>query len=96
MIADILRRLYRGEALQGFEARMVCQDGTIEHVLIDSNVLWEQGQFIYTRCCTHDITESKQADETRARQHPPERQAVALHTVLQGAMELLSYGLQVG
>jgi signal transduction histidine kinase len=32
---------------------------------------------------------------TLARQHPPERQAVALHTVLQGAMELLVYGLQV-
>lgn len=32
---------------------------------------------------------------TLARQHPPERQTVALNTVVQGAMELLVYGLQV-
>src|SRR4030095_13711766 len=32
---------------------------------------------------------------TLARQHPPERQNVALNTVIHGAMELLVYGLQV-
>jgi CheY-like chemotaxis protein len=32
---------------------------------------------------------------TLARQHPPERQNVELNTVVQGAMELLVYGLQV-
>src|SRR5437016_7041681 len=32
---------------------------------------------------------------TLARQHPPERQNVVLNTVVQGAMELLVYGLQV-
>ena len=32
---------------------------------------------------------------TLARQHPPERQNVALNTAIRGAMELLVYGLQV-
>jgi two-component system NtrC family sensor kinase len=32
---------------------------------------------------------------TLARQHPPERHPVALNSVVQGAMELLAYGLQV-
>jgi two-component system NtrC family sensor kinase len=32
---------------------------------------------------------------TLARQHAPERQSVALNTVVEGAMELLAYGLQV-
>jgi CheY-like chemotaxis protein len=32
---------------------------------------------------------------TLARQHPPERQAVALNAVVEKAMELLAYGLQV-
>src|SRR4030095_877120 len=32
---------------------------------------------------------------TLARQHPPERQNVTLNTAIQGAMELLVYGLQV-
>jgi PAS domain S-box-containing protein len=67
VIADILRRLHSGEELHGYEARMHCKDGTIKHVLIDANVLWEQGQFIHTRCCTRDITEHKQATEIRER-----------------------------
>ena len=67
VIADILRRLHAGEELQDYEARLVCKDGTIKHVLINANVLWEQGQFIHTRCFTRDITERKRAEETRER-----------------------------
>jgi len=67
VIANILRRLHAGEELQDYEARMVCKDGTIKHVLINSNVLWEQGQFIHTRCFTRDITERKRGEETRER-----------------------------
>ena len=67
VLADILRRLHAGEELHDYEARMVCKDGTIKQVLIDSNVLWEQGRFLHTRCCTRDITERTQAAETRER-----------------------------
>ena len=67
VIADILRRLHAGEELQDYEARLVCKDGTIKHVLINANVLWEQGQFIHTRCFTRDITERKRGEETRER-----------------------------
>ena len=67
VIADILRRLHAGEELQDYEARLVCKDGTLKHVLINSNVLWEQGQFIHTRCFTRDITERKRGEETRER-----------------------------
>jgi two-component system NtrC family sensor kinase len=67
VIADILRRLQASEELHNYEARLVCKDGTIKQVLIDANVLWEQGQFIHTRCFTRDITAQKQIDETRER-----------------------------
>src|SRR5262245_24137426 len=67
VIADILQRLHAGEELQDYEARLVCKDGTIRHVLLNANVLWEQGQFIHTRCFTRDITERKRAEETRER-----------------------------
>ena len=67
VIADILRRLQAGEELQDYEARLVCKDGTIKHVLLNANVLWEQGKFIHTRCFTRDITERKRAEETRER-----------------------------
>lgn len=61
VIADILRRLARHETLHDYEARLRCKDGSLKYVLIDSNVLWENGRFVHTRCCTHDITRCKQA-----------------------------------
>ncbi len=61
VIKDILERLARGETLREHEARMRCKDGSIKHVLIDANVLFENGQFVHTRCFTRDITARKEA-----------------------------------
>lgn len=60
---EMLRRLTAGETLRDFEARMRCKDGSIRHVLIDANVLWEEGKFIHSRCFTRDNTERKEAEE---------------------------------
>jgi PAS domain S-box-containing protein len=62
-ISDILRRLQAGEILREYEARLRCKDGSIKHVLIDSSVRWEDGEFIHTRCFTRDITERRRAEE---------------------------------
>jgi PAS domain S-box-containing protein len=67
VIEDILRRLRAGDNLRDCEARMRCRDGSIKHVLIDANALWEDGRFVHTRCFTRDITEQKRAEETRLR-----------------------------
>ncbi|HEX8598112.1 MAG TPA: PAS domain-containing sensor histidine kinase [Chloroflexia bacterium] len=64
IISDILRRLSAKETLHGYEARLRAKDGTLKHVLISSNVLWdEDGRFVHTRCFTRDITERKLAEE---------------------------------
>jgi PAS domain S-box-containing protein len=63
VIEDILTRLTRGEILQGYEARLRCKDGSVRHVLINSSVLFQNGEFIHTRCFTRDITERKQAED---------------------------------
>ncbi|MEO8495019.1 MAG: PAS domain S-box protein, partial [Planctomycetota bacterium] len=47
--------------LRDYEARLRCKDGTIKHVLIDSNVLWEDGEFIHTRCFTRDLSQRRLA-----------------------------------
>ena len=60
---DILRRLKAGETLHDYEARLRCKDGSIKHVLIDSNVLWEDGRFVHTRCSTRDVTRLKQTEQ---------------------------------
>jgi PAS domain S-box-containing protein len=68
-IQDILTRLTRGEALREYSAQLRCKDGSIRDVLINSNVLFEGGQFIHTRCFTRDVTEEKLAEEALRRSH---------------------------
>ncbi len=65
-IQDILQRLSAKEELHNYEARLRCKDGSLRQVLISSNVLWEEDQFIHTRCFTRDITERKQAEARNA------------------------------
>ncbi len=67
VIEDILARLIRKETLKNYEARLRAKDGSIKHVLITSNVLWRNDDFVHTRCFTRDITDRKQVEEERER-----------------------------
>lgn len=67
VIDDILRRLLNREEVRGFEARLRCKDGSIKHVLINSNGLWAGDRFLHSRCFTQDVTDKKRADEAQAR-----------------------------
>ena len=78
VIDNILTKLAAGETLQNYEAQMRCKDGSIRHVSINSNVLWEDGKFIHTRCFTRDVTERKRAEEELARMLVLEQKAHAL------------------
>jgi PAS domain S-box-containing protein len=68
-IEDMLGRLRRNETLRDCEARLRCKDGTIKHVLIHSNALFRDGQFVHTRCFTRDITDRKRLEEELRRQN---------------------------
>src|SRR5918995_7017032 len=61
-IEAILERLHCNEQLNNCEARLRCKDGSIRHVLVSSNVYFENGEFVHTRCFTSDITVRKQAE----------------------------------
>ena len=65
VIEDILRHLSQGETLVDYPAKLRAKDGSIRHVLINSNVLWDGDRFIHTRCFTRDITESKRVEDER-------------------------------
>ena len=62
VIDDILTRLKSGEVLHGYEVLLRRSDGSICHALINSSVLWEDGQFIHTRSFTRDVTDQKAAE----------------------------------
>lgn len=66
VIDGILKRLGCGETLHSYEARLRCKDGSIKHVLMSSNVLWEEGRFVHSRCFTRDITPQKEAQQALA------------------------------
>ena len=63
VIENILQRLTAGETVSNCEARLKCKDGSIRYVWISSNVRFEGGKFIHTRCFTRDVTERKRAEE---------------------------------
>jgi PAS domain S-box-containing protein len=67
VICDILKRLRAGQKLEEYPARLRCKDGSIKDVLIDSSVMWRDGEFVHTRCFTRDVTERKRA-EARVRE----------------------------
>lgn len=60
---EMLARLQRGESLYNFPARLLCKDGQIRHVLVNSSAHFENGQFAHTRCFTRDITEQWHAQQ---------------------------------
>ena len=65
VIEDILRRLIDKETLMNYPARLLCKNGEIKDVLITSNVYWENGQFIHTRCFTRDVTQLRKEEREK-------------------------------
>jgi len=68
VIRDILQKLRRGETLYDYPARLRCKDGAIKHVVIHSNAYLENGEFLYTRCFTRDVTDRVMLEEKLRRQ----------------------------
>ena len=65
-IGDILCRLTNNEELHNYEAPLLAKDGSVKWVVISSNVLFEEGKFVHTRCFTRDITARKRLEDQNA------------------------------
>ncbi|HEX9161860.1 MAG TPA: ATP-binding protein, partial [Thermoanaerobaculia bacterium] len=63
VLDDILRRLASKEEIHDYEARLLAKDGTIRHVAMSSNALFDDDKFVHTRCFTRDITGRKRIEE---------------------------------
>src|SRR6266850_1312131 len=101
VIDDILKRLREGEVLRDFEARLLCKDGSIKYVRINSSVFLEQGKFVHTRCFTRDITDRKWTEQKLALQYALNRILSKSIDFVDGTREILqtvgeSLGWQLG
>jgi PAS domain S-box-containing protein len=98
VIHEILRRLTRGETLVDVEARLRHKDGSLRDVLINSNVLWRDGEFVHTRCFTRDVTQSRRAvaerEELLAREQRARRDAEAANRAKSEFLAVMSHELR--
>ena len=62
VIDDMMGRLRNGETLRAYPARLRCKNGSLRSVLIDSSGLFEDGQFVHTRCVTRDVSRETAAE----------------------------------
>ncbi|MDO8429034.1 MAG: PAS domain-containing sensor histidine kinase [Candidatus Daviesbacteria bacterium] len=65
VIKEILTRLKSDKTLSNYEVRLRAKDGAIKYVQISSNVYWEDGKFVHTRCFTQDITAKKELERRK-------------------------------
>ena len=63
VFAEYWRRLMRGEDIYDCPAELRCKDGSAKQVQIYSNGLWENGEFVHTRCLMRDVSEQKRAEQ---------------------------------
>ena len=60
--------LKAGETVRGFATQMVCKDGTLRDVSIESSVKrTSDGRFLHTRCFTHDVGDRVRGEEVSFR-----------------------------
>jgi signal transduction histidine kinase len=55
--------------VRDYEAKLRCKDGSFKYVLINSNVLFRDGQFVHSRCFTRDITDRKRLEKELLQQN---------------------------
>ena len=65
-IDDILQRLAAREEIRDCEIQLRAKDGSITHAAVSSNVLFENGNFVHTRCFTRNITDRKRLETERS------------------------------
>ena len=100
-VEDILERVREGEIIRDYEARLICKDGSIKTVRIDSSSYFEDGKFVHARCFTRDITDRRRTEHRLALQYAITRIVSRSIDFVEGTHEILetvceSLGWQVG
>lgn len=75
-IQNILARLQQDEVVKNQPAQLICKDGSLRYVLINSSTYRRNGEFIHTNCFTRDITELKQEEEYKLNEQLKARKSI--------------------
>jgi PAS domain S-box-containing protein len=92
VISDILQRLANRETLDDYEAQIRFKDGSLKDVQITSNALFEDGEFVHSRCFTRDITARNQAEAVRRQSEATLQES---QSFLQSTLDALSSHIAV-
>jgi two-component system sensor histidine kinase VicK len=65
-IEEILSRLIRKESLVNQPANLLCKNGEVKPVVMNSSAYFKGDKFIHTRCFTRDISEQKKEEAKNA------------------------------
>jgi PAS domain S-box-containing protein len=86
VLTDLLARIGRGEAVRDHEARMRAKDGSVRQLLVSSNAYFENGEFLYTRCFTRDVTAQRGLERSRAAAAARTEQLVGITSAIADAV----------
>jgi PAS domain S-box-containing protein len=98
-------KLMRGEEVYDYPAELRRKDGSIAHVVIRANGLWENGTFVHTRTFIHDVSErramveelqkAKEDLETRVRERTDELRRKNMQVLKQAEiLDMTNQGLR--
>jgi PAS domain S-box-containing protein len=62
-------KLMGHEEVYDYPAELRCKSGATAHVVIQSNGLWEDGEFVYSRTFIHDVTERRAMEQALKQAH---------------------------
>ena len=94
VIARILQQLRSGDTLSDVPARLRCKDGSIKHVLVQSNACFEDGKLRYTRCFTRDATERHERDQAVTQREQLLAELSAANSAKDGFLAMLGHELR--
>ncbi|HET6228287.1 MAG TPA: PAS domain S-box protein [Bacteroidia bacterium] len=75
-IEELLARLKNNEVINNYVAQLITKNGELKDVLISSSSLFQNGEFVHTRCFTRDISDIKREEDQKTMERLSARKSI--------------------